>query len=163
MTVSLRADQLPANTQYHIAQVNIARALAPIDDPVMAGFVARLDEINALADGSPGFVWRLQTEQGNATALQPYDDDRILFNMSVWETPEHLKDFVYGSLHAEVMRSRKSWFERFGAPYTALWWVAPGHVPGIDEAKQRLHHLQTHGPSPFAFSFARLFPAPQEP
>ncbi len=146
----------------HIAQVNIGRARAPIDDPLMAGFVDRLDDINALADASPGFVWRLKTEAGDATSLQPYDDDRILINMSVWESPEHLKHYVYRTAHAEVMRQRKQWFERFGDVYMALWWIAPGHVPTIAEAKERLAYLQHHGESEFAFSFASLLAAPGE-
>ncbi len=85
--------------------------LVPLDDPLLAEFVARLKDINALADSSPGFVWRLATATGNATALRPYDDDRILFNLSVWESPEQLRDFIYRSVHVEVMRQRKSWFE----------------------------------------------------
>lgn len=140
----------------HLAQVNIARARAPLEDPQMAGFVARLDEINALADGSPGFVWRLKTEEGDATSLRPYDDERILFNLSVWKTPEDLQQFVYRSAHAEVMRQRKSWFERFKDPYMALWWIAPGHIPTIAEAKERLAYLQLNGESEFAFTFASL-------
>ena len=145
---------------FHLAQVNIARAKGSMDDAVMAGFVARLDDINALADGSPGFVWRLQTPEGNATALHPYDDDRILFNLSVWQTPEHLRAFVYRSMHVEVMRQRKAWFERFDGMYYALWWVPAGHVPSIDEAKARLEHLGTRGESAHAFTFAQLYPAP---
>lgn len=144
----------------HVAQVNIARARAPLDDPLMAGFVARLDEINMLAERSPGFVWRLKTEQGDATSLRPYADERIMVNLSVWESPEHLKQYVYRSAHAQVLRERKSWFERFGDVHLALWWIAPGHIPTIAEAKERLHHLQVHGESEYAFSFASLFPAP---
>lgn len=140
----------------HIAQINIGRARAPIDHPVMAGFVARLDEINAIADASPGFVWRLKTEEGNATSLQPYDDERILVNMSVWETPEDLRQYVYRSVHAEVMKQRKEWFERFKDVYMALWWVEAGHIPTIAEAKERLAYLQLHGESEFAFTFASL-------
>jgi hypothetical protein len=144
--------------QAHLAQVNIGRMRAPLEDPLMAGFVGRLDEINALADRSPGFVWRLQTGEGNATYLRPYDDDRILFNMSVWATLEDLKAYVYKSLHVELIRNRKEWFERFDAPYAALWWVPVGHVPSVDEAKKRLDHLTAHGPTPFAFTFQALFP-----
>jgi hypothetical protein len=143
--------------QFHIAQVNIARALAPLDDPMMAGFVNRLDDINALAESSAGFVWRLKTDAGNATSLRPYDDDRILFNLSVWETPAQLKQFIFRSAHADVMRQRKSWFERFGAAYYALWWIDAGQLPSIGEAKERLEHLQTHGESPHAFSFSGPF------
>src|SRR5215470_8415718 len=119
---------------YHIAQVNIGRVKAALDDPLMAGFVGRLAEINALADDSPGFVWRLQTPEGNATYLRPYDDDRILINMSVWETVEALKNFVYRSVHTEGLRQRLDWFEKFSGAYLALWWVPGGHIPGVDEA-----------------------------
>ena len=101
---------------YHIAQVNIARMKAPLDDPLLTGFVARLDEINALADRSPGFVWRLQTSGGNATYLRPYDDDRILFNMSVWETADTLKRYVYRTAHAQLLRQRQEGFLKFLAP-----------------------------------------------
>jgi len=144
-------------SKLHLAQVNIARMKAPLEDPVMAGFVARLDEINALADSSPGFVWRLQSSGGNATYLRPYDDDRILFNMSVWESIEHLKRYVYYTAHVEVFRNRQAWFEKFGGAYVALWWLPQGHTPGIDEAKQRLAHLEAHGPTQFAFTFKRPF------
>ena len=122
------------NRPCQLAQINIGRARGAIDTPVMAGFVARLDEINALAEASPGFVWRLKTDEGNATALQPYDDERILINMSVWTSPEHLKQFVYRSAHSEVMRQRKAWFERFHDAYQALWWIPHGHIPTIAEA-----------------------------
>lgn len=139
--------------QYHIAQVNIGRMKGPLDGPVMAGFVARLDEINALADRSPGFVWRLQTSEGNATYLRPYADDRILLNMSVWETIEALKLYVYRTAHAELLRERHAWFENFAGAYTALWWVPAGHIPSIDEATTRLAHLDAHGPTQLAFTF----------
>jgi Domain of unknown function (DUF3291) len=145
--------------QWHLAQMNIARMKAPLDDPSMAGFVARLDEINTLADRSRGFVWRLQTEQGDATYLRPYDDDRILFNMSVWETLEALREYMFRSAHVELMRQRHEWFEKFDGPYAALWWAKAGHRPSVDEAKERLAHLTTHGATPFAFTFARMFPA----
>ncbi len=143
----------------HIAQVNIARMKAPLDDPLMADFVARLDEINALADHSPGFVWRLQTPEGNATYLRPYDDDRILVNMSVWETVEHLQQYVYHTAHARLLQRRHRWFEKFAGVYVALWWAPAGHRPGMDEARKRLAHLETHGPAPFAFTFRSRFPA----
>ena len=145
-------------TRAQLAQVNIARMKAPLESPVMAGFVARLDEINALADDSPGFVWRLQTSQGNATYLRPYEDERILFNLSVWENVERLHDYVYGSRHRELLRQRQEWFERFEGAYGALWWVPHGHIPSIDEAKQRLAHLSERGPTPYAFTFRTVFP-----
>ncbi len=147
-------------SKYHIAQVNIGRINGrSIEDPIMSGFVARLNEINALADGSPGFVWRLQTEGGNATYLQPYvHDNRILINLSTWETIEALRTFVYKTVHAELLRDRLQWFEHFNGAYLALWWVPRGHVPSIDEAKKRLAHLEEHGPSQFAFTFKNTFP-----
>ncbi len=142
----------------HLAQVNVARMNAPLDSAEMADFVARIAEINALADASPGFVWRLATDQGDATYLRPYDDDRILFNLSVWHAVDDLRAYVYGSAHAEVMRRRHRWFSKFEGAYLALWWVPAGHVPSIDEAKARLAQLDREGPSPAAFTFKQLFP-----
>ena len=142
---------------YHIAQINIGRAKAPVEDPVMAGFMTRLDDLNALADRSPGFVWRLQTSEGNATYFRPYEhDDRILLNMSVWETIDDLRHYVYKTAHAEMLRHREEWFERFAGIYLALWWVPVGHIPGIDEAKKRLAHLDQYGPTQFAFTFKTM-------
>jgi hypothetical protein len=146
--------------KYHVAQVNIGRMLTPLDDPTMAGFVEMLDEMNALADRSPGFVWRLQTEEGDATSLRPYEDERILFNLSIWENIEDLKSYVYKSAHADVMRRRREWFEKFEGMYLALWWVEAGHIPTIDEAKERLEHLNKNGESEIAFTFKWIFPAP---
>lgn len=143
---------------YHLAQVNVARMLAPLDDPVMAGFVARLDEINALADTSPGFVWRLQTEAGNATDLRPFDDDLVLVNLSVWASLPDLLAFVYKSQHREVLQQRRAWFERSDGHWVALWWVPAGHIPSVEEAKVRLASLSAHGETPFAFSFKKPFP-----
>lgn len=134
----------------------------PLDGPIMAGFVERLGEINALADRSRGFVWRLQTPEGNATYLRPYNDDRILFNLSVWETVEDLKEYVYRGSHADVLRRRQDWFEKFGAPAVALWWVPAGHTPSIDEAKKRLERLQEAGPTAFAFTFRSIFPPDEQ-
>ena len=145
-------------TKFHIAQVNIARMKTALDDPAMSGFVARLEEINALADRSPGFVWRLQTSEGDATYLRPYEDNRILFNLSVWKTIEDLKHYVYRSVHVELLRQKHAWFEKFAGTYLALWWVPAGHVPGVDEAKKRLAHLAEKGPTPFAFIFSKPFP-----
>jgi len=141
---------------FHVAQVNIGRMRAPLDHPVMAGFVNRLEEINALAEASAGFVWRLKGEGGDATYLRPYDDDRIIFNMSVWESVETLRHYVFKTAHVELMRNRQAWFEKFAGSYTTLWWVRAGHVPTIDEAKERLAYLEVHGPSAFAFTFASV-------
>jgi heme-degrading monooxygenase HmoA len=150
------------STKYHIAQVNIARMKAPLDDPIMAEFVAALDEINALADRSPGFVWRLQSDAGNATDLRPYNDDLILFNLSVWESLEQLQAYVYSSAHTEVMRQRRQWFEKFSGMYLALWWVEAGQIPTVIAAKQRIDYFNQHGESEWAFSFKRPFPPPDE-
>jgi hypothetical protein len=146
---------------YHLAQVNIARMLAPLDDPLMAGFVAELDAINALADNSPGFVWRFQTEEGNATDIRPFDDDLILVNLSLWASLPDLTNFVYKSRHRQVLQQRQQWFQRFNGPYVALWWVTSGHIPTVDEAKERLSHLSVHSETPYAFSFKKTFPAPE--
>lgn len=147
---------------YYIAQVNIASMKAPLNDPIMAEFVAALDEINALADRSPGFVWRLQSDEGNATNLRPYNDDRILFNLSAWESLEQLQAYVYKSAHTQVMRRRRQWFEKFEGMYLALWWIEVGHIPTVAEAKQRLEYLNKHGESEWAFTFKRPFPSPYE-
>ncbi len=146
---------------YQLAQVNIARMLAPLSDPLMAGFVAQLDAINALADGSPGFLWRLQTEEGNATTLRPFEDDLILVNLSLWASLSDLLTFVYKSRHRSVLQQRQQWFERFEGPYLALWWVPSGHIPSVEEAKERLAYLHAHGETPYAFTFKKPFPAPE--
>jgi len=143
---------------FHIAQINIARLKAPLEDASNAPWVSRLDEINALADQAPGFVWRLQTEEGNATYLRPFDDTHIIVNMSVWESIEALKEYVYKSAHSELLRQRREWFEHFEGAYVAMWWVPKGHTPGVDEAKKRLRHLEEHGPSQFAFTFKTIQP-----
>jgi heme-degrading monooxygenase HmoA len=147
---------------YHLAQLNIGRIRGPMDSPIMADFVARLDAVNALADAAPGFVWRLQTEDGNATAIRPYDDDRIAVNMSVWESADALHAFVYRGDHIEVMRRRREWFERMEDAYVVLWWVPAGHRPSVAEAVARLEALRRDGPTPHAFTFRRLFPAPND-
>ena len=143
--------------ELQLAQVNIGRARGAMDEPVMRDFVARLEEINALADASPGFVWRLQTEDGDATALRPYPDDRVLINLSVWADLDALREYVYRSDHASVMRRRREWFERFERVFVALWWVPAGHRPPVVEAVERLAYLEAHGPTPYAFSFAQPF------
>jgi hypothetical protein len=145
---------------YHIAQINIARMLAPIDDPIMAEFVAQLAPVNALADGSPGFVWRLQTDSGDATSIKVYEDDFIIVNLTVWESVEALREFVYKNAHYGVLRDRKRWFTKFDGPYYALWWVPAGQLPSIEEGKERLDYLRQHSDSAHAFSFKNLFPEP---
>ena len=142
----------------HIAQLNISRMTGvTVNDPVMADFVAQLDTINALAEQSEGFTWRLKSDAGNATSYNPYNYERIIINFSVWANAIHLKDFVYNSLHKVVMKNRKKWFENFGQPYYVLWNVAPGYAPSIDEAVERLAHLQQNGPTEYAFDFKTIF------
>lgn len=130
--------------------------------------MALLDPINALADAAPGFVWRLQTEDGNATSIRAFPKDapggdlgRMIVNMSVWETREALAEFVYRSAHMEVMRRRREWFQRAADAYQALWWVPAGNLPTVADAEERVAALRRHGPTPFAFTFRDHFPAPQ--
>jgi hypothetical protein len=149
-----------APTHHHLAQVNVARMLYPLADPGMAGFVAQLDRINALADRAPGFVWRLADDSGNATGLQPFDDPMIIVNMSVWTSAEALFDLVYRSAHNEVMRRRKSWFEKPMQAHMALWWLAAGEIPSLIDAKARLEHLRARGPCPYAFTLKHRFDPP---
>jgi hypothetical protein len=147
---------------YHLAQINIGRLIAPIDDPKIAEFVAQLDPINALADSAPGFVWRLQSASGNATDIVYNDDPFVHVNMSVWESIEALADYAYGTKHVEVLRDRAKWFEKMDKPHYCLWWIPAGHLPTVAEGREHLEHYQTHGPTPFSFWFSQRFPAPAE-
>jgi hypothetical protein len=147
---------------YHLAQINIARLVAPIDDPRIAGFVSQLGPINALADSAPGFVWRLQSESGNATDVPFSGDPFVIVNMSVWESIEALRDFTYSSRHIELFRDRARWFEKMDKPHYCLWWVPAGHIPTLDEGRERLRHFQEHGATPHAFWFSQQFPAAAE-
>jgi uncharacterized protein DUF3291 len=146
----------------HLAQLNVGRLLAPVESEAIAGFVAQLDPINRLADASPGFVWRLQTDEGNATAFRVLGDDTMLVNMSVWESLEALGDYVYRSHHARVMRRRREWFEHLREAYVALWWIEAGTIPTLADAEERIVHLREHGPTPFAFTFRKPFPPTPE-
>jgi hypothetical protein len=144
--------------QWQLAQLNVGRIVGVhMQDPVMQTFVDLLDHINALAEGSPGFVWRLKDENNNATSLNPFGDDRVIVNMSVWESLEALEKFVYKSQHFEVLKRRKEWFEKFGKPFMVLWYVPAGHRPSVEEAIQKLTQLQESGPSPAAFTFRERF------
>jgi hypothetical protein len=145
---------------WHLAQVNIAVLLAPIDSEQLRGFVEMLDPVNAIADAAPGFVWRLQTEDGDATSIRAFDDERIIVNLSVWESAEALGDFVFASRHLEVLRRRREWFEKMATAYVAMWWVPAGTIPTVDEAKARLELLEARGPSPEAFTLREPFPPP---
>jgi len=145
---------------YELAQLNIGIVRGAMDSPVMAEFVANLARINALADAAPGFVWRLQTEAGDATAIRPFDDENLLVNMSVWRDVESLLQFVYHSAHLEILRRRREWFERMGEAYMVLWWVPRGHRPSLPEAVSRLEALRERGPHREAFTFRQTFPPP---
>jgi len=140
-----------------LATLNVGRLLAPLDSLTIAGFVAQLEPINRLADGSPGFVWRLMTDEGDATSIRPFDDDLILVNLAVWESPESLRAFVYASAHTQVMGRRRAWFEQLAEAHLVLWWVEPGHIPTVGEAVERLGRLRADGPTPAAFTFRTSF------
>jgi heme-degrading monooxygenase HmoA len=145
---------------FELAQYNIAKNRWPLSDPRMAGFVDHLDEINHLGDRSPGFVWRLQDDSGDATAIRLYDDPEIIVNMSVWESPDALREFAYRSGHAEHFRRRREWFEPMDGPILVLWWVPEGERPTALEGKARLDRLTAEGPTEHAFTFARRFDRP---
>ncbi len=151
---------------YVLAQVNVGRLLAPMDSPLIADFAAAIDPVNALADAAPGFVWRLQTEDGNATAVRGFEQDAegapggIIINMSVWESVEALTAFVYSDEHRAVLRRRREWFSRMTDAYVALWWIPCGHIPTVGEAEDRVRHLRAHGPTPHTFTLKKYFPPP---
>ena len=142
----------------HLAQINVGRLRHPLDDPRMADFVGNLDAINALAETSEGFVWRLKDETGNATSIAAYEDPSIIVNMSVWTGPEMLHTFAYRTAHRDFVQRRKEWFEPFDGPYLALWWIVAGTVPTAAEGRRRLDHLARVGPTAHAFTFRRAFP-----
>jgi hypothetical protein len=147
-------------SRYHLAQANVARLIAPLDDPRIESFRVQLDPVNALAERSPGFVWRLKSDSGNATDIRAFEDERILLNMSVWESLEALQQYVYKSAHVGVLRDRKQWMEKMEGPVLVLWWVPAGTVPAPLEAVAKLEKLKRDGPSPEAFTFRQPFPPP---
>lgn len=148
------------SSNYHLAQVNIAKARAPLDHPLMKGFVDQLDQINRLAEASPGFVWRLQTDEGDATAIRVFDDPLIIVNLSLWESAEALREYVYGGEHLAVLRNKREWMERLPTPSLALWWLPVGELPDVLMARRKLELLQAQGPSDEVFTFARPCPMP---
>ena len=147
-------------SESHLAQLNIARARAPLDDPLLADFMAQLDAVNALAESTPGFVWRLKSDSGNATDIRAFADPHMIVNMSVWESVDALFAFTYKTAHTKVMNRRKEWFESLPGPHLVLWWVPAGRLPTLDEAKERLDHLAAHGPTSVAFTFKVRFAPP---
>jgi hypothetical protein len=148
-------------SRYELAQLNIGKTKEPLDSPLLADFVANLDRINALAESSPGFIWRLQTPEGNATALRPFGDDTLV-NMSVWQDITALRNYVYRSAHAEIMRRRKEWFQHMSEAFVVLWWVPKGHHPTTEEAIAKLELLRRVGPSEEAFTFRQAYLPPDE-
>src|SRR5580692_463396 len=147
-------------SNYELAQLNIGIIRGPMDSPVMTQFAANLQRINAVAEASPGFVWRLQTEAGDATAIRPFENENMLLNMSVWRDVESLNRYVYSSAHMEIMRRRKEWFERMREAFLVLWWVPAGHRPSVAEAVGKLEMLRSKGPTAEAFTFRQAFPPP---
>jgi len=147
-------------TAFELAQVNIALPREPLDTPLLADFVAQLAPVNARADAAPGFRWRLQTDAGDASDVNGFGDDRLVVNLSVWESLEALREFVYRDPeHLAVMRRRREWFERIDV-FMVLWWVPGGHHPGVAEAEERLERLRALGSTPEAFTFRQAFPPP---
>ena len=147
---------------FELAQVNISRMKTPLDDPSFRDFVAALEPVNALADNAPGFVWRLQTEDGDATAIRAFEWDvrgtsGILVNMSVWTSVEALAAFAFSGEHLAVMKRRREWFHHVREAMTVLWWVPAGHRPSTAEAEEKIKHLRVHGPAPEAFTLKKHF------
>ena len=149
-------------SRYHLAQLNIASMKEPLESPGMADFVNNLARINALAEASPGYVWRLQDEAGDATAIRPFGDE-VLVNLSLWRDVQSLSDYVYKSAHTEMLKRRREWFAKVEQAHMVLWWVPAGHRPSVEEAAARLAHLREHGATAHAFSFRQAFAAPDEP
>lgn len=143
-----------------LAQINIARMLAPIGSATMKEFEDNLDRINALAEAAPGFVWRLKDDNNNATSIKVFDDDFIIVNLSVWSDHQSLSDYVYKSDHVEMFKKRAAWFSRMREMHMALWYIEAGQYPTVQEAVDRLNHLRKHGDTPQAFSFRTLFEPP---
>ncbi len=147
-------------TSWHLAQINIGKMTAPKGDPRVQPFFDELDRINALAEQSPGFIWRLIGDINDATDIQPTVDPLLLVNMSVWASADDLFNYVYRSAHTSIMAQRKDWFERFEGSFAALWWIPTGHEPTIDEGLAKLWHLDRFGPTPLAFTFKKRYPMP---
>jgi hypothetical protein len=148
--------------RWHLAQINVGRLVAPQGDPRVQPFFEALDWVNALADSSPGFVWRLQDDGGNATAIQVTPDPLFILNMSVWTDADSLFNYVYRSAHTPEMGRRREYFERFEGAYMALWWIEAGTIPSINDGLSRLWNLDRYGPSQHAFTFKARFPQPDQ-
>ncbi len=140
----------------HLAQLNVGKLRYNQDDPRVADFMSNLDRINAVAERTPGFVWRLQDESGNATSIVAFDDPKLLVNLSVWENPQALEQFVWQTVHKQFYVRRGEWFEVMDKMHFVMWWIEPGHLPTTVEARERLEHLWAHGTSDYAFGWEHL-------
>ena len=143
---------------FELAQVNIARLKAPLDSPQLKDFVDNLDPVNADADAADGFVWRLQSEEGDATDISVFGDEWLIINMSVWRNTDALTAYMYQGRHREMLARRREWFEKVQEAMVALWWVPAGQRPTVAEAEARLLHLRANGPTPYAFTLRASFP-----
>jgi hypothetical protein len=151
---------LNESEMYSLAQVNVGRLLAPLDDPLMAGYVALRPTVDSLARRSRGFIWRRTGPGSTSKETDLYDDPMIIANVSVWAGLTEFADFVYRSQHLEVLKRGAEWFDPLDGPHYALWWVRRGHLPSAEEARERMEHLRRHGETPHAFSLTTTFPAP---
>ncbi|GEM53112.1 hypothetical protein EB1_29020 [Empedobacter brevis NBRC 14943 = ATCC 43319] len=141
---------------YQLAQINIAKMIGiNIDDPVMKEFVDNLEHVNQLAENSDGFIWRLKDETNNATEFNPYHDEQIIINISVWKDIESLENFTYRTFHTDFLKRRKEWFSKYGEAHYALWWIKNNEFPTIREAVERLDYLQKNKETDYAFSFKK--------
>ena len=146
---------------YHLAQINIAQMKGKdVDDPIMKDFVDNIDRINQLAEASPGFVWRLKDDEDNALSINPFPDNSLLINVSVWEDVKSLEQYVYHSMHVEIMKRKREWFHHFNGFYYALWWIKAGAFPSAQQAAEKLKQLQVNGPSQEVFTFKEAYPPP---
>ena len=148
------------NARWELAQLNIGTIVAPLDSEQLAGFVEALEPVNAIADAAPGFVWRLHDDAGDATSYRAFGDDRVMVNMSVWESVEALGDYVFRSGHVEIMRRHREFFVKLTEAFTVLWWVPAGHRPSVAEAEQRLEVLRADGATSYAFTFREPYGPP---
>ncbi|MCX5331367.1 MULTISPECIES: DUF3291 domain-containing protein [unclassified Streptomyces] len=144
---------------YELAQVNISRLKFPLDSPELKDFVDALDPVNASAEAADGYVWRLQSEGGDATDIKVFGDDWLIINLTMWRDTNALTAFMYQGQHREMLARRREWFEKVAEAMTALWWVPAGHRPTVTEAESRLLHLRANGPTPYAFTLRTSFPA----
>lgn len=149
--------------KYHIAEINVARMKGVnINDPIMQEFVSNLERVNKLAENSEGFIWRLKDENNDATSFNPYNDEQVIINISVWKSIESLENFVFKTFHSDFLKRRKEWFDSYGKMHLGMWWILEGENPGIQEAVNKLEYLQKNGSSKLVFNFKNKFPKPKD-